>query len=308
MRWLRPTPRCRFRPGRAVLSALCDFNARIRRDFAFRAGVTTIATPVGQVLAQRAGVCQDFTHLMISGLRAHGLPARYVSGYIRTRPPPGAAPRRGADQSHAWVGAWLGARHGWIDLDPTNDLVVQDEHVVLALGARLRRREPGARRDPGRRQAHARGERGPPAGLTSASTCMPKSLNSLAAVPDFLPLPCSSFYMARSFRRSKPSRRTQAPFNCHAQHEQTDRVGIRQAHSRWAGFSPAGQSKAGAWCRVRFAEDKTYGICALLPCHVVQRMDDKQLFVQEALHAHYCCGASSAWTKAYKTSGIAMKT
>jgi len=123
-----------FPPGRAVLSALRDFNARIRQDFAFRAGVTTIATPVGKVLAQRAGVCQDFTHLMISGLRAHGLPARYVSGYIRTRPPPGAAPRRGADQSHAWVGAWLGARHGWIDLDPTNNLVVQDEHVVLAWG------------------------------------------------------------------------------------------------------------------------------------------------------------------------------
>jgi transglutaminase-like putative cysteine protease len=86
------------------------------------------------VLAQRAGVCQDFSHLMIAGLRALGLPARYVSGYIRTRPPPGGVKRRGADQSHAWVGCWLGPEFGWIDLDPTNDLIVQDEHVVLAWG------------------------------------------------------------------------------------------------------------------------------------------------------------------------------
>ncbi|MFC7551603.1 transglutaminase family protein [Pseudoroseomonas wenyumeiae] len=72
-----------------MLAGLLDLNARIRRDFTFRAGVTGIATPVSQVLAQRAGVCQDFTHLMLNGLRGLGLPARYVSGYIRTRPPPG---------------------------------------------------------------------------------------------------------------------------------------------------------------------------------------------------------------------------
>ena len=96
--------------------------------------MTTISTPVARVLAQRAGVCQDFTHLMIAGLRALGLPARYVSGYLRTKPPPGTVPRRGADQSHAWVGAWLGPGLGWVDLDPTNDLIVRDEHVVLAWG------------------------------------------------------------------------------------------------------------------------------------------------------------------------------
>ena len=123
-----------FPPGRPILAALLDLNARIRREFTFRAGVTTIATPVATVLRQRAGVCQDFTHLMISGLRALGLAGRYVSGYIRTRPPPGVAARRGVDQSHAWVGAWLGPEHGWVDLDPTNDLVVADEHVVLAWG------------------------------------------------------------------------------------------------------------------------------------------------------------------------------
>jgi transglutaminase-like putative cysteine protease len=123
-----------FPPRRPVLAGLLDLNGRIRRDFAFRAGVTGISTTVAQVLAQRAGVCQDFTHLMVNGLRELGLPARYVSGYIRTLPPPGGVARRGADQSHAWVGAWLGPEHGWIDLDPTNDVVVADEHVVLGWG------------------------------------------------------------------------------------------------------------------------------------------------------------------------------
>ncbi len=123
-----------FPPGRPVLAGLLDLTARIRRDFAFRPGSTTIATPVARVLAQRSGVCQDFAHLMIAGLRALGLPARYVSGYLRTRPPQGQPARRGADQSHAWVGAWLGARDGWVDLDPTNDLVAREEHVVLGWG------------------------------------------------------------------------------------------------------------------------------------------------------------------------------
>ncbi len=123
-----------FTPGRPVLAGLLELNGRIRRDFAFRAGVSSIHTPVSRTLAQRAGVCQDFAHMMISGLRALGLPARYVSGYIRTRPPPGRARRVGADQSHAWVGCWLGSAHGWVDLDPTNDLVVREEHVVLGWG------------------------------------------------------------------------------------------------------------------------------------------------------------------------------
>lgn len=123
-----------FPAGRSILAGLLDLNARIAREFSFRAGVTTIATPVEEVLAKRQGVCQDFTHLMVAALRALGLPARYVSGYVRTRPPPGQARRRGADQSHAWVGAWLGPGLGWVDLDPTNALVVKDEHVVLGWG------------------------------------------------------------------------------------------------------------------------------------------------------------------------------
>ncbi|WP_368413926.1 transglutaminase N-terminal domain-containing protein [Falsiroseomonas sp.] len=123
-----------FPPGRPVLEGLLELTGRIRRDFAFKPGVTTISTPVSQVLSLRAGVCQDFAHLMIAGLRAIGLPARYCSGYVRTRPAPGQARRQGADQSHAWVGAWMGPDLGWVDLDPTNDLVVRDEHVLLSWG------------------------------------------------------------------------------------------------------------------------------------------------------------------------------
>lgn len=123
-----------FPPGRPILAGLLDLQGRIRRDFAFRPGVTTASTPVAQVMASRAGVCQDFAHVMIAGLRGLGLPARYVSGYVRTRPRPGQPRRQGADQSHAWVGAWLGPAHGWVDLDPTNDIVVEEEHVVLGWG------------------------------------------------------------------------------------------------------------------------------------------------------------------------------
>ena len=122
--------RC-FVPGRPVLEALLDLNVSIRRDFAFRPGVTTTSTRIAEVLRRREGVCQDFSHLMISVLRGFGLPARYVSGYVRTRP---TLVRRGADQSHAWVGCWLGHEHGWVDLDPTNGIVVRDEHVVIGWG------------------------------------------------------------------------------------------------------------------------------------------------------------------------------
>ena len=123
-----------FEPGRPILSALIDLNDRMFRDFKFRAGVTTISTPIAHVLERREGVCQDFTHLMLSGLRGLGLPARYTSGYIRTKPPPGQARRRGADLSHAWVGGWMGPEHGWVGLDPTNGVLVGDEHVMLATG------------------------------------------------------------------------------------------------------------------------------------------------------------------------------
>jgi transglutaminase-like putative cysteine protease len=128
--WTAPS----FPPGRPVLAGLLDLMGRITRDFRFQPGVTTISTPISRVLQMRAGVCQDFAHLMIGGLRALGLPARYVSGYVRTWPPPGQPKMRGADVSHAWVGCWLGPDHGWVDLDPTNNLIAADEHVVLGWG------------------------------------------------------------------------------------------------------------------------------------------------------------------------------
>jgi transglutaminase-like putative cysteine protease len=118
-------------PHAPALEALLALNAAIKRDFTFRSGVTTTSTRIAEVLRRRQGVCQDFTHLMISALRSFGLPARYVSGYIRTRP---TRARLGADQSHAWVGCWLGPEHGWVDVDPTNGIVVRDEHVVLGWG------------------------------------------------------------------------------------------------------------------------------------------------------------------------------
>jgi transglutaminase-like putative cysteine protease len=123
-----------FPAGRPVLVGLLELMARIRRDFTYKPGVTGPNTQVVEVLESRVGVCQDYAHVMISGLRGLGLPARYVSGYVRTRPAPGGTRRRGADQSHAWVEAWLGPGLGWVGLDPTNDIVVRDEHVVLAWG------------------------------------------------------------------------------------------------------------------------------------------------------------------------------
>ncbi|HEY8614377.1 MAG TPA: transglutaminase family protein [Roseomonas sp.] len=123
-----------FPPGRTAGEAVVEMIAHFRSHMAFRAGVTTVSTPVEEVLRRRAGVCQDFAHLMITGLRMLGIPARYVSGYIRTRPPPGGVRRVGVDQSHAWVAAWLGPEAGWVEMDPTNSLLVRDEHVVLGWG------------------------------------------------------------------------------------------------------------------------------------------------------------------------------
>lgn len=123
-----------FPAGRPVLEGVLDLNERFYADFKFRSGVTTISTPVSQVMQRREGVCQDFSHAVISGLRGIGIPARYTSGYIRTKPPPGQVKRKGADQSHAWVGAWLGPEFGWIDIDPTNGICIRDEHVLLGWG------------------------------------------------------------------------------------------------------------------------------------------------------------------------------
>jgi transglutaminase-like putative cysteine protease len=123
-----------FLPGRKILEALLELNQRIYNEMTYKPGVTNNFTPALQILYTRTGVCQDYAHFMLACLRALGLPGRYVSGYLRTSPPPGQEKRRGADQSHAWVGAWLGPAIGWVDFDPTNNLLVCDEHVTLAWG------------------------------------------------------------------------------------------------------------------------------------------------------------------------------
>lgn len=127
-----------FPPRRPAGEAMVEMIGHFRDRMAFRSGVTTVSTPVEEVLRRGEGVCQDFAHLMITGLRMLGIPARYVSGYVRTRPPPGGVRRQGADQSHAWVAAWLGPEGqggaGWVELDPTNSLFVAEEHVVLGWG------------------------------------------------------------------------------------------------------------------------------------------------------------------------------
>jgi transglutaminase-like putative cysteine protease len=135
--------RTSFSPGRSAYGAAVELMHRIRDDFRFDAKATTVSTPLAEAFALRAGVCQDFAHVMIAGLRGLGLPAAYVSGYLRTRPPPGRPRLRGADASHAWVALWCGADHGagegigeggWIGLDPTNACVVRDDHIVVARG------------------------------------------------------------------------------------------------------------------------------------------------------------------------------
>jgi transglutaminase-like putative cysteine protease len=122
-----------FPPGRPLLAALIDLTGRIHREFRFAPEATDLSTPITRVLEERSGVCQDFAHLMIAGLRALGLPARYVSGYLLTEPPPGQLRLAGADASHAWVQAHT-PEAGWVDLDPTNGMVVDAEHITLAWG------------------------------------------------------------------------------------------------------------------------------------------------------------------------------
>jgi transglutaminase-like putative cysteine protease len=122
-----------FPPGRPVLEAALDLTQRIYRDFTFDSTATDISTPVSHVLAERRGVCQDFAHLAITCLRALGLPARYVSGYLLTYPPPGKEKLKGADASHAWISVWA-PEAGWVDFDPTNGIMPSEEHITVAYG------------------------------------------------------------------------------------------------------------------------------------------------------------------------------
>jgi len=122
-----------FTPSRPMQEALLDLTARIHADFEFESGATTVRTPAEDVFRKRRGVCQDFAHVQIACLRSIGVAARYVSGYLRTLPPPGKPRLIGADASHAWVSAYC-PDCGWLDLDPTNNVVPSDGHVTLAWG------------------------------------------------------------------------------------------------------------------------------------------------------------------------------
>ena len=118
-----------FREGRPVLDAAVDLMRRIKADFVYEVGATTASTTPPMSFALRRGVCQDFAHIMISGMRGLGLPAAYVSGYLRT-----GASSAGADAMHAWVLVWCGEGAGWCGLDPTNAIFAGDDHIVLAIG------------------------------------------------------------------------------------------------------------------------------------------------------------------------------
>ncbi|PWC34425.1 transglutaminase [Azospirillum sp. TSO35-2] len=135
--------RASFTAGRPVMAACIDLMNRINADFAFDPTATTIATPMAEVMRKRRGVCQDFAHIAAGCARAIGLPARYVSGYLRTLPPPGRPRLVGADVSHAWASIWCGNTGssvqsgipgGWLDICPTNACVVNRDFITVAWG------------------------------------------------------------------------------------------------------------------------------------------------------------------------------
>jgi transglutaminase-like putative cysteine protease len=123
-----------FPQGQGILTGAVDLMHRIRREFKYDPKATVISTPLREVFEKRHGVCQDFAHVMIAGLRGLGLPAAYVSGYLRTIPPAGQPRLQGADATHAWVSVWCGSEIGWVGFDPTNDLLVDNDHIILAVG------------------------------------------------------------------------------------------------------------------------------------------------------------------------------
>jgi transglutaminase-like putative cysteine protease len=122
-----------FPTGRPIGEAAIELMQRINRDFTYKSGSTTLSTKISELLEKRTGVCQDFAHFMVSGLRSLGLAGRYVSGYLATRPAPGKPRLIGDAASHAWAGCWIPGA-GWLYLDPTNDRIVDDSHATLAWG------------------------------------------------------------------------------------------------------------------------------------------------------------------------------
>jgi transglutaminase-like putative cysteine protease len=126
-----------FEPGRALVDVLRDLVSRIFGDFTYRSGSTTVSTGVNEVLAAREGVCQDFARLAIACLRANGLAASYVSGYLATDPPPGKDRMIGIDATHAWAAVWTPQKPGqfeWLGLDPTNDQLVDERYIIVGRG------------------------------------------------------------------------------------------------------------------------------------------------------------------------------
>lgn len=130
---IRDYARASFARGRPVLAGAVELMRRIKNDFVYEPGATTVTTTPTAAFALRRGVCQDFAHVMIAGLRGFGVPAGYVSGFLRTVPRPGAVRLSGADAMHAWVTVWCGDA-GWWGLDPTNALIASEDHIVLAIG------------------------------------------------------------------------------------------------------------------------------------------------------------------------------
>lgn len=122
-----------FPDDRPLLEGALDLTRRIHADFKYDPAATTISTPVEEVFSKRGGVCQDFAHLQLACLRSLGLPARYVSGYLQTHAPPGKERLQGADASHAWIALFV-PHYGWVDLDPTNNLIPGHEHITTAWG------------------------------------------------------------------------------------------------------------------------------------------------------------------------------
>ncbi|MCA0918914.1 transglutaminase family protein [Pseudooceanicola nanhaiensis] len=122
------------KPGATALEVVLALGKALHGDMTFDAEATDVDTPPATAFAQRRGVCQDFTHVMIACLRSLGIPAGYVSGCLRTLPPPGQERLAGADAMHAWVRAWTGHEGGWIEFDPTNDLIVGRDHITVAYG------------------------------------------------------------------------------------------------------------------------------------------------------------------------------
>ena len=144
--FLSPSPRVDFSPGitdyareslsrtTSVRAAAMDLCLAIHRDFAYEKQSTNVDTTPLEAFTLKTGVCQDFVHVMIAGLRGVGIPAAYVSGFLRTIPPKGKPRLEGADAMHAWVRVWCGQRIGWVEFDPTNAMAAGADHITIGHG------------------------------------------------------------------------------------------------------------------------------------------------------------------------------